>query len=69
MPDKEPREHGLIFGRGDDLPDDVEEPPFGHIPVVPAYGPTAVPFGAPPPERIEIEGEVPWELREDSAEG
>jgi hypothetical protein len=64
--EKEPREHGLIFGRGDDLPKDVEEPPFGHIPVIPLYGPAAVPFGDPPPETVDIVGDVPWELRDDA---
>ena len=66
MSTKEPREHGLLFGRGDDLPEGVEEPPFGHIPVVPLYGPTPVPFGEPPSEPVTIEGEIPWELQDES---
>lgn len=70
MPEKEPREHGLIFGRGDDLPDGVEEPPVGASPFgVPIYGPGPIPFGDPPREKVEIEGEVPWELRDDPADG
>jgi hypothetical protein len=69
MTEKEPREHGLIFGRGDELGDDVEEPPMGHIPVVPLYGPTAVPFGDPPPEKVDLVGEVPWELRDEPPSG
>ena len=64
--EKGSRERGKIFGRGNDLPDDVEEPPLGHIPVVPLYGPTAVPFGDPPPEQVELVGDVPWELQDDA---
>jgi hypothetical protein len=68
--DKEPREHGLIFGRGDDLGEDVEPPPMAsQAPVaslgIPGYSPPPIPFGDPPPEPVTIEGEIPWELRDD----
>jgi hypothetical protein len=66
MVDNEPREHGLIFGRGDELPADVEEPPMGRIPIIPVYGPAPMAFGDPPAEPVKIEGEVPWELRDDA---
>jgi hypothetical protein len=67
MVDREPREHGLIFGRGEELGDDVEEPPFANVSVVPTvYGPGPIPFGAPPAEEVDIVGDVPWELRDDA---
>jgi hypothetical protein len=72
MTDKEPREHGLIFGRGDELPDGTEEPPTGRSPFavpLPGYGPVSTPFGDPPPEEIELVGDIPWELRDDPDEG
>jgi hypothetical protein len=62
--DKEPREHGVLFGRGDELPEGTEEPPMGRKPLVPIYGPSPIAFGDPPPEPVEIVGEVPWELRD-----
>jgi hypothetical protein len=65
MTRKPPREHGLIFGRGDALDDGVEEPPTGAAPVLPWYG-APIPFGDPPPAPIELAaGDIPWELRED----
>ncbi len=44
--------------------DTVEPPPEGRAPF---SGMTLdpVPFGSPPPERVVIEGEPPWELREE----
>jgi hypothetical protein len=64
MTEKEPREHGILFGRGDKFGDDVEEPPMGPAPVLPWYG-SPVPFGVPPEEDVELTDEVPWELREE----
>jgi hypothetical protein len=67
--DKEPREHGLIFGRGDELPADVEEPPQRHSFLEPLYGPASSPgpiaFADPPSEQVELVGEIPWELQDD----
>jgi hypothetical protein len=68
MTEKEPREHGILFGRGDDLADDVEEPPMAYQPFaiqIPVYGPGPVAFGAPPKDDIELTGEIPWELRDE----
>ncbi|MES2169143.1 MAG: hypothetical protein V4479_00255 [Actinomycetota bacterium] len=44
--------------------DTVEPPPEGRAPF---SGMTLdpVPFGSPPPEPVVIEGEPPWELREE----
>ncbi len=63
MADSEPREHGLIFGRGDELPAGTDEPPLGPPPVLPWYG-SPVPFGSPPDEAVELAGDIPWELRD-----
>lgn len=71
MGEKEPREHGLIFGRGDELPEGTEEPPMARPPMgVSIHGPSAqIAFGDPPPEKVELVGDVPWELRDDSDSG
>jgi hypothetical protein len=70
--EKEPREHGILFGRGDDLPDDVEAPPmparWGAI-NIPGYSPASMAFSEPPKEDIEVTGEIPWELREEPPSG
>jgi hypothetical protein len=63
MTEKEPREHGLIFGRGDEL-GGAEEPPTGPPPILPYYG-SPIPFGSPPEEDVELTGEIPWELRDE----
>jgi hypothetical protein len=63
MTEKEPRERGLIFGRGDEL-EGAEEPPTGPPPILPWYG-SPVPFGSPPDEDVTVTGEVPWELRDE----
>jgi hypothetical protein len=64
MADKQPREHGILFGRGDGLAKDVEEPPMGPPRLPPPYaGP--IPFGAPPVEKVELTGDIPWELRDE----
>jgi hypothetical protein len=69
----EPRKHGLIFGRGDDLgapPGDPPSPPgsqFGGLPIGGTTGPW---FGAEhPPEDGQLTGEIPWELRDDPPAG
>jgi len=57
-----------IFGRGDDLGDDVEPPPVAHAPRefrVPGYRAEPIAFGAPPDDEVELTGEIPWELRDD----
>ncbi len=64
MSEREPREHGILFGRGDDLGADVEPPPMGPPRLPPPYsGP--IPFGSPPDEDIQLTGEIPWELRDE----
>jgi hypothetical protein len=68
MTEKEPREHGILFGRGEELGDNVEAPPTGPPPVLPWYG-EPVPFGAPPEEDVELTGEIPWELRDEPPRG
>jgi hypothetical protein len=70
MAGRKPREHGVIFGRGDELGDGVEEPPtaeppFGFATGIPIYRGAPIPFGNPPPEPVKLVGDVPWELRAD----
>ena len=68
MTEKVPREHGILFGRGEELADDVEEPPMAYQPFaikIPVYGPGPVAFGAPPTEEIALAGDIPWELRDE----
>ena len=63
------RDHGIIFGRGDELGDDVEEPPMAARPgglQMPGYVPAPIAFGEPPAEEIELAGEIPWELRDEA---
>jgi hypothetical protein len=72
MTDKHRREHGLIFGRGDALGDDVEEPPMAEPPFglrIPGYNPEPIAFGVPPAEDVTLTGELPWELREEPPSG
>ena len=70
-PPKEPREHGILFGRGDDLGAPVGDAPapsgsqFGGMP---GSGPWAWTGSEPPPEG-QLEGEVPWELRDEPQTG
>jgi hypothetical protein len=69
---KEPREHGIIFGRGDELGSDVEEPPMPYSPGhfgIPGYSPAPMAFSDPPKEDVELAGEIPWELREEPPSG
>jgi hypothetical protein len=66
---REPRKHGIVFGRGDELPDDVEEPPMKSGPVIPGYNFAPIAFSQPPEEDIELVGEIPWELREEPPSG
>jgi hypothetical protein len=68
MTEREPREHGLIFGRGDELGDDVEKPPMAQPPFglhIPGYNPEPIAFGVPPEEDVKLTGEIPWELRDE----
>jgi hypothetical protein len=69
---KEPRKHGILFGRGDELGKDVEEPPmparFGALQIV-GYAPPPIAFSEPPREDIELTGEIPWELRDEPPSG
>jgi hypothetical protein len=69
---REPRKHGIIFGRGDELADDVEEPPlspaWGAI-TIPGYAPGPIAFNTPPAEEVKLTGDIPWELREEPPSG
>lgn len=65
---KEPRKHGILFGRGDDLgapPGDPPSPvpsPFGGMPGRsngPWYGRES------PPEDAQLTDDIPWELRDE----
>jgi hypothetical protein len=65
---KEAREHGILFGRGDELGADVEAPPMPYAVGdfrIPGYTPAPMAFSQPPVEDVELVGEVPWELREE----
>ncbi len=43
----------------------VEPPPMARPIVSPPYG-SPIPFGAPPAEKVTlVDGEIPWELREE----
>jgi hypothetical protein len=43
---------------------EVEPPPMGRPIVSPPYG-VPIPFGAPPPEPVQLDPEqIPWELRD-----
>ncbi len=65
MTDKDSRKHGLIFGRGDELGDDVEPPPTAIVRVTPIFS-EPIPFGSPPSEDVELTGDIPWELRNEA---
>ena len=70
---KEPRTHGLVFGRGDDLGAPPGDPPsapgsqFGGLPTGGTNGPW--PVSEPAPEVGEISGDIPWELRDEPPSG
>jgi hypothetical protein len=72
VPMKEPREHGILFGRGDDLGAPVGDPPapsgsqFGGMP---GSRTGAWYDGDNPPEEGEPVGDIPWELREEPPTG
>jgi hypothetical protein len=69
---KEPREHGILFGRGDDLgapPGDAPSPPGSQFGGIPGSGPYVWGDSAPPPEDAELTGEIPWELRKQPPSG
>jgi hypothetical protein len=64
----EPRKHGILFGRGDALGPDVEEPPMGNSPFsfpIAGANPAPIAFYNPPTEEVTIEGDVPWELQDE----
>jgi hypothetical protein len=69
---KEAREHGILFGRGDDLGAPVGDPPaakgsqFGGIP---GNRSGVWPVGDPSPDDAEDVGEIPWELRSEPPSG
>lgn len=66
---RESREHGVLFGRGDPLADDVEEPPTS-FPIgmgaieIPGYAPARIAFKDPPTEPVILDDDLPWELRD-----
>jgi hypothetical protein len=69
----EPRKHGILFGRGDDLGAPVGDPPsppgtqFGGMPWGGTNGPW---YGSEhPPEGGQLEGDTPWELKDAPANG
>jgi hypothetical protein len=66
--EQDPREHGLIFGRGDELPAGTEEPPARHSFLEALYGPASSPgaiaFADPPAEEVTLVGDIPWELQD-----
>lgn len=71
LPKKGPREHGILFGRGDDL----GEPPGG-APSPPGTqfsglngGSSYVWGDAEPPPEGELTGDVPWELKDEPPSG
>jgi hypothetical protein len=70
--EKHPRHHGIIFGRGDELADDVEPPPQPDLITslhIPGYTPASLPFSQPPPEEVDVVGDVPWELQDEPPTG
>jgi len=69
---KEPREHGILFGRGDDLGAPAGDPPasppnqFGGMPGITTG---LWPLEQPPLDDGELTGEIPWELKEEPPSG
>ncbi|MDQ1569740.1 MAG: hypothetical protein QOF79_414 [Actinomycetota bacterium] len=69
---KEPREHGIFFGRGEELDADVEEPPMPdrwRAIQMPGYTTASMAFSEPPEDEVELSGDIPWELREEPPTG
>jgi hypothetical protein len=71
VPITETREHGILFGRGDDL-----GAPVGGAPSAPGSqfaglngAGARVWYGEDVPPEGEIEGDVPWELRDEPPSG
>jgi hypothetical protein len=71
VPIKEPREHGILFGRGDDL-----GAPIGGAPSAPGSqfaglngAGARVWYGEEVPPEGKLEGDVPWELRDEPPTG
>ena len=71
VPTKEPREHGILFGRGDDL-----GAPVGGAPSAPGSqfaglngAGARVWYGEEVPPEGKLEGDIPWELRDEPPSG
>ena len=71
VPRKDAREHGILFGRGDDL-----GAPVGGAPSPPGSqfaglnGAGAEPwYGTEVPPEGKLEGDIPWELRDEPQTG
>ena len=65
---KEPRKHGIFFGRGDDLEPGTEDPPMPDVnaPIqIPGYTRAPMAFSDPPAEDAKLTGDIPWELRDE----
>ena len=72
VPEKEPREHGILFGRGDDLGAPPGDPPAAtpqQFAGMPGRGNGAWYGNEPPPEDGILVGEIPWELRDEPPSG
>jgi len=70
--EKHPRKHGIIFGRGDELADDVEAPPMPDRMLafqIPGYNSAPMAFSQAPEEDAEVIGDVPWELQDEPPTG
>jgi hypothetical protein len=71
VPEYPPREHGILFGRGDDLGAPVggaPSPPGSQFAGLNGAGSRAW-FGTEPPPEGEIEGDIPWELKDEPQTG
>jgi hypothetical protein len=69
---KEPREHGVIFGRGDDLgapAGDPPSPPGSQFGGMPGGGGRAWETEELPPPDAPFDGDIPWELQDEPPTG
>jgi hypothetical protein len=67
----EPRRHGILFGRGDDLgapPGDPPSPPGSQFGGLPGRG-TGAWFGSEIPPEGTLTPDVPWELKDEPPTG